>query len=93
MEGWQLCKTDGVVKENGGNVLDKLSFLDADSIIYFHDFTEFKLPEAKFVSLFNNSKTPTLVSIDYSKESGPVIDNLPLNVRRLVTNEMNTSMV
>lgn len=72
--------------------MNNLSFLDKDSMIYFYDFTEFKLPEAKFVSLFSDCDIPVLVSIDYSKESGPMIDNLPLNVRRLVTNELNTNL-
>ena len=92
----QYIKTDEVgifnaIIESNFN-LNELSFLDKDSMIYFYDFTEFKLPEAMFVSLFNDCDTPTLVSIDYSKESGPVIDNLPLNIRRLVTNELNTNL-
>ncbi|MCL2038943.1 MAG: hypothetical protein FWG85_00770 [Bacteroidetes bacterium] len=72
--------------------MNDLSFLDKDSMIYFYDFTEFKMPEAKFVSLFSECNVPVLVSIDYSKESGPMIDNLPQNVRRLVTNELNTNL-
>ena len=88
-----ICSNEEISKQVQGDILNNLSFLDDDSIIYFHDFTEFKLPEAKFVSLFSNTKTPTLVSIDYSKESGPVIDNLPMNIRRLVTNELNTNLI
>ena len=81
------------INEIDNNFLNNFSFINADSMIYFYDFTEFKLPEAKFVSLFNKCKTPVLVSIDYSKENGPVIENLPRNVRRLVMNEMNTNMI
>jgi ATP-dependent helicase/DNAse subunit B len=69
-----------------------LSFIKPESIIYFHNFTEFKQPEAEFVAMFNDCNVPTFVNIDYSKLSGPEINNLPNNIRRLIINDMNNSL-
>jgi hypothetical protein len=53
-------------------------------MILFSGFSEFKLPEARFIALFSEAKTPTLINIDYSPVFGPQIHALPENVRRLV---------
>jgi len=69
--------------------LNKISFFKEDGVIFFSGFTEFKLPEAKFISLFTNCKVPTLINIDYSALFGPQIQSLPDNVRRLVSEGHN----
>ena len=70
--------------EENPNGLNNLSFYKNESLIFFSGFTEFKLPEAKFVSQFTNCRIPTLINIDYCSLSGPQIQSLPDNVRRLV---------
>jgi len=60
-----------------------------NTVIMFHGFSEFKLPEAQFVAQFAKSKIPTVVHIDYSQIEGPNIDSLPQNVRRLAVADLN----
>ena len=62
-------------------------------LIMFNGFSEFKLPEAKFVAQFSKSKIPTVVNIDYSQIEGPNIESLPQNVRRLVVADLNQKSI
>jgi hypothetical protein len=56
----------------------------SEAILMFYGFSEFKLPEAGFISKFEKSNIPTIVNIDYSPISGPNIKSLPDFIRRLV---------
>ncbi len=71
-------------------------FSNKNTVILFYGFTEFKLPEAQFVSRFAWSKIPTVVNIDYSHISGPEIQSLSRNVRRLAVsghNQISTDLL
>ena len=78
---------------SGNSTTNKNSIISENSIIMFNGFSEFKLPEAKFVAQFAKSKIPTIVNIDYSQIEGPNIESLPQNVRRLVVADLNQKSI
>ena len=74
-------------KDTNNFILDeKIPNIDA---IFFYGFSEFKFPEAKFLSIFTKSKIPVAIHINYSAIEGPNIDLLPKNTKRLVMNWFN----
>jgi ATP-dependent helicase/nuclease subunit B len=72
-------------------LFNELQRTDIDDLLntefmYIHGFSEFKLPEVAILSYLSDSKTPTLIDIDYTRSVGPNVESLPENVRRLVLN-------
>ncbi len=79
---------DSILNKDTSNFIldEKIPNIDA---IFFYGFSEFKFPEAKFLSIFTKSKIPVAIYINYSAIEGPNIDLLPKNTKRLVTNWFN----
>lgn len=46
-------------------------------------FSEFKLPEVEFLRQFSEIEIPLVINVDFSNITGPFIEYLPENVRRL----------
>jgi len=50
--------------------------LKGQKFVLFNGFSDFKMPEVKFISLFAKSKCPFALHIDYSTNNGPLFGNL-----------------
>ncbi len=60
--------------QSGENVLNSL--FPNKPVILFYGFSEFRMPEMDFLSLFSQSEIPAAVHIDYSNVNGPLFGNL-----------------
>ncbi|MGA2296587.1 MAG: PD-(D/E)XK nuclease family protein [FCB group bacterium] len=67
----------------------KINYKILDSIfpgkprILLYGFSEFKIPEVEFITLFAKSEIPYGIQIDYSTNNGPLFGNLEDNIFRL----------
>ncbi len=52
------------------------AFFPDDSVILFYGFSEFKLPEVKFISNLSYSNHPVAINLDYTEINGPLFGNL-----------------
>ncbi|ROL61929.1 hypothetical protein D9V86_03310, partial [Bacteroidetes/Chlorobi group bacterium ChocPot_Mid] len=50
--------------------------LSGKKFVLINGFTDFKIPEINFISLFAQSKIPFAINIDYSTNNGPLFGNL-----------------
>jgi len=71
--------------------LDK--FFHDDSIVLFYGFSEFKMPEVKFIQNFSYSKLPVAIHLDYTEINGPLFDNLRETAKHLRTGGFSEATV
>ncbi len=67
--------TDYLITHSNEDLLYN-SILKDKKFVLLNGFSDFKMPEIKFISLFANSKTPFALHIDYSTNNGPLFGNL-----------------
>ncbi|MFH1052537.1 MAG: PD-(D/E)XK nuclease family protein [bacterium] len=67
------------------------SILRDKQFVLFNGFSDFKMPEVKFISLFTNSKIPFALHIDYSTNNGPLFGNLVECINEFCKNGLKIS--